>query len=69
MILWYMQGTLNFLIHYSLGGTPLLMSFTNSNWFGDLDDHKYTIGYVFSPGSRPVTWDCKKQHALTLLSI
>jgi hypothetical protein len=31
------------------------------DWVGDPDDRKSTAGYVFSLGSGPVTWACKKQ--------
>jgi hypothetical protein len=55
-------------IHYSLGGTPLLVGFTDSDWADDPDDQKSTAGYVFSLGSGPVTWACKKQHAIALSS-
>ena len=57
----YVRDTIQFGIHYSSGGTPLLVGFTDSNWTGDLDDRKSTAGYVFSLGSGPVTWACKKQ--------
>ena len=46
----------------------MLVGFTNSDWAGDPDDQKSTIGYVFSLGSRPITWACKKQQALALSS-
>jgi hypothetical protein len=42
-------------------GTPLLVGFIDSNWDSDPDDQKYTVGYVFSLGLRPVTWSYKKQ--------
>ena len=44
----------------------MLVGFTNSDWVGDPDDRKSTAGYVFSLGSGPVTWACKKQQALAL---
>ena len=44
----------------------MLVSFTDSDWDGDPDDRKYTTDYVFSLGSGPVTWACKKQQALAL---
>ena len=47
-ILHYVHGTIHFGIHYSSGGTPLLVGFTNSDWVSDLDDRKSTAGYVFS---------------------
>jgi hypothetical protein len=60
-ILRYVHGTIQFGIHYSSRGTPLLVGFTNSNWADDPDDQKSTAGYVFSLGSGPVTWAYKKK--------
>ena len=45
-----------------------MVGFNDSDWFGHLDDQNSTAGYVFSLGSRPVTWACKKQQALALSS-
>eukprot|EP00253_Pinus_taeda_P033253 PITA_33253 len=49
--------------------SPLLVGFTDSDWACDLDDQKYTAGYVFTLGFRPITWACKKQSAISLSSI
>jgi hypothetical protein len=68
-ILRYVRGTIQFKIHYSSGGTPLLVGFTDSDWADDPDDQKSTAGYVFSLGSGPVTWACKKQQAIALSSV
>jgi hypothetical protein len=43
-----------------------LVGFTDSDWAGDPDDRKSTVGYVFSLGSGPVTWAYKKQQAIFL---
>jgi hypothetical protein len=67
-ILHYVRGTVQFGIHYSSGGTPLLVGFTDSDWADDPDDQKSTAGYVFSLGSGPVTWAYKKQQAIALSS-
>jgi hypothetical protein len=48
--------------------TPLLVGFTDSTWVGDPNDQKFVAGYVFSLGSRPITWACKKQQAISLSS-
>jgi hypothetical protein len=61
MILRYVRGTIQFRIHYSL-----LAGLIDSDWASDLDDRKSTTGYVFRLGSGPVTWACKKQHAIAL---
>jgi hypothetical protein len=45
-----------------------LVGFTDSDWADNLNDWKFTAGYVFSLGSGPVTWDCKKQQAIALSS-
>jgi hypothetical protein len=50
-ILQYVQGTIQFRIHYSSRGTLLLVGFTNSNWVSDLDDQKSIVGYVSILGS------------------
>eukprot|EP00253_Pinus_taeda_P026685 PITA_26685 len=48
--------------------SPLLVGFTDSDWVGDPDDQKSTAGYVFTLGSGPITWACKKQSAISLSS-
>jgi hypothetical protein len=67
-ILHYVCGAVQFEIHYSSGGTPLLVGFTDSDWDDDPDDQKSTTVYVFSLGSGPVTWAYKKQQAIALSS-
>ena len=37
-ILHYIRGTVQFGIHYSSGGTPLLVGFIDSDWVDDPDD-------------------------------
>eukprot|EP00253_Pinus_taeda_P021660 PITA_21660 len=48
--------------------TPLLVGFTDSDWAGDPNDRKSTAGYIFTLGSGPITWACKKQAAISLSS-
>jgi hypothetical protein len=52
-----------------LGGTPLLVGFTDLNWVSNTGDWKSTASYVFSLGSGPVTWAYKKQQDISLSSI
>jgi hypothetical protein len=66
MILRHVRGTIQFKIHYSSGGAPLLVGFIDLYWAGNPDDRNSTVGYVFSLGSGPVTWACKKQQAISL---
>eukprot|EP00253_Pinus_taeda_P012379 PITA_12379 len=48
--------------------SPLLVGFTDFDWASDLDDRKSTTSYVFTLGYGPITWDCKKQSAISLSS-
>eukprot|EP00253_Pinus_taeda_P003505 PITA_03505 len=68
-ILRYVRGIVQFAIHYSAEASPLLVGFTDSDWAGDPDDRKSTTGYVFTLGSGPITWACKKQAAISLSSV
>eukprot|EP00253_Pinus_taeda_P016715 PITA_16715 len=56
------------LSQFNAKATPLLVGFTDSDWAGDPDDRKSTAGYVFTLGSGPITWACKKQAAISLSS-
>eukprot|EP00253_Pinus_taeda_P031212 PITA_31212 len=49
--------------------SPLLVGFVDSNWVGDPNDQKSTAGYVFTLGSGPITWACKKQSAISFSSV
>eukprot|EP00253_Pinus_taeda_P025434 PITA_25434 len=46
--------------------SPLLVGFTDFDRAGDPDDHKSTTGFVFTLGSGPITWACKKQSAISI---
>eukprot|EP00253_Pinus_taeda_P023912 PITA_23912 len=58
-----------FLSQSDAEASPLLVGFTDSDWAGDPDDRKSTAGYVFTRGSGPITWACKKQAAISLSSV
>eukprot|EP00253_Pinus_taeda_P016443 PITA_16443 len=49
--------------------SPLLVGFTDSYWAGDPNVRKSIAGYVFTLGSRPITWACKKQSAISPSSV
>eukprot|EP00253_Pinus_taeda_P034713 PITA_34713 len=57
-----------FLSQSNAEASPLLVGFTDSDWAGDPDDQKSTVGYVFTLGSGPITWSWKKQAAISLSS-
>jgi hypothetical protein len=47
----------------------LLVGFSDSDWANDLDDQNSIACYFFSLGFGPVTWACKKQHAISLSAV
>eukprot|EP00253_Pinus_taeda_P031542 PITA_31542 len=49
--------------------SPQLVGFTDSDWVGDPDDRKSTAGYVYTLGSGPITWACKKKSTIYLSSV
>eukprot|EP00253_Pinus_taeda_P032884 PITA_32884 len=68
-IIRYVRGRIQFGIHYSPKASPLLVGFIYFDCVDDPDDRKSTPSYVFTLGSRPITWACKKQSSITLSSI
>eukprot|EP00253_Pinus_taeda_P008784 PITA_08784 len=56
-------------IHYSAEASPPLVGFSDFDWAGEPDDRKSTAGCVFTLGSGPITWACKKQSAISLSSV
>jgi hypothetical protein len=62
----YLKGTIDFGIFYKKNEGPILSSFTNSDFAGDLDDRRSTSGHVFMMGSGVISWASKKQQVVTL---
>ena len=58
-ILRYIRGTTCYGIHYT-SRDPHIFGYTDSDWAGDVDDYKSTLGFDFYLGSSPNTWSCKK---------
>ena len=65
-ILHYVQGTIDYAIHYDVGAQLDLTGFIDSYWEGDENDRKYTSSFVFMIGSGPICWSNKKKVALAL---
>ncbi|CAL2259306.1 unnamed protein product [Prunus armeniaca] len=63
---YYKQLGLNYGIHYKKGGDGELLTFTDSDYAGDMEDRKSTSGYVFLMSSCAVSWCSKKQPVVTL---
>jgi len=67
-ILHYIQGTHTYGICYAVGTGLLLVGYRDSDYAGDLDSCKSTLGYMFRLGSGPICWQSKKQNTIALSS-
>ena len=67
-VLRYLQGTIEFGIFYSKGGDDELVTYTDSDHAGDLDERKSASGYVFLLSSGVISWSSKKQPIVSLSS-
>ena len=65
-ILHYVQGTIDYGIHYATGAQLDLRGFIVSNWAGYGNDRKSTLGFVFMIGYGPICSSSKKQASLAL---
>ena len=67
-VLRHLKGTVNFVLLYTDKFDVQLEGFFYSNWAGNPDDRRSTIGYAFNIGSRVVSWSSKKQPTVSLSS-
>ena len=67
-ILHYVQGTIDYGIHYVAREQLDLIGFIDSNWVGYGNDRKSTLSFVFMIGSGLICWSNKKQATLALSS-
>ena len=65
-VLRYVQGTMSLGLFYSKTEDYKLVGYSDSDWYGDIDDRKSTSGYVFFMGNTAFTWLSKKQPIVTL---
>eukprot|EP00253_Pinus_taeda_P014501 PITA_14501 len=65
-ILRYLKGTLDFGLRYPKSSTLTLITYTDANWAGSVDDWKSTSGNAFFLGDYLVSWLNKKQTSISL---
>ncbi|CAJ2640382.1 unnamed protein product [Trifolium pratense] len=67
-ILRYLKGTLTLGVLYKCrnGNDFVLQGWSDSDYAGDYDDRKSTLGYVFTLGESAICWSSKKQPIVTL---
>jgi hypothetical protein len=54
-VLHYIKGIQEFGIFYEVGDNNGLHGFTNTNWGGECEKWKSTIGYLFQLSNKPIT--------------
>ena len=62
----YLKGTIDFGIWYPKGNDLTLVSYTDADWAGNIDDRKSTSGEAFYLGDCLVSWLSKKQYSVSL---
>ena len=66
MIFRYLKGTTEIGIWYPKGHELSLVSYTNADWVGSIDDRKSTSGATLYLGDCLVSWSSKKQPSVSL---
>jgi len=69
-ILRYLKGTTGYGYRYEKGAElkPMLLGFSDSDFAGDVEDRKSTMGVVYFLGNSLVTWSSQKQKTVALSS-
>jgi len=65
-VLRYLKGTTDLGIFYRNGGDDELVTYTDSDYAGNLEDRNSISSYVFLLGSRAISWSSKKQPVVSL---
>jgi hypothetical protein len=65
-ILRYVSGTKFYGLFYTSANDSNLVSYTDVDWAGNLDDRKSTFGYAFLFGGNLVSWSNKNQPIVAL---
>ncbi|RDX90273.1 Copia protein, partial [Mucuna pruriens] len=67
----YVQGTVDFGILFpkeEVAVEPKLVGYSGSDWCGDKQDRKSTVGYIFFYGGAPISWLFAKEPVVALSS-
>ncbi|XP_035539980.1 secreted RxLR effector protein 161-like [Juglans regia] len=68
MILRYILGTIDLGLKFEKSEDSLVTGYVDSDYAGDLDKRRLTIGYVFAMAGGPVSWRSNLQSTIALSS-
>jgi hypothetical protein len=68
-VLGYLKGTIDYGSKYTDSFCVELTGYLDSEWAGNPDDQRSTIGYSFGIGSEIVSWSNRKKPTVSLSSI
>ena len=68
-IIKYVKTTTEFGVWYSKDTSDVLARYSDTDWAGNADDRKSTLGGCFYVGNNLVSWMIKKQNSISLSTI
>ncbi|XP_050289682.1 secreted RxLR effector protein 161-like [Quercus robur] len=68
-IIKYVSGTCDYGLFYRKESNLSLVGYSDSDWAGNADDRKSTIGGCFYVGANLVAWMSKKQNSVSLSTV